>query len=400
MNIAGFEFGCTINGACPLDTADPPLTTLGGGDGLGQMQHFAGTDNMNVFRLPIPWQYLLDNTLGGTLNAKNFANFDLLMQDCLKTGASCVIDIHNFARWNGGIIAQGGPTDAQFTSLWTQLATKYLNDTRVMFGLMNEPWDLDVPTWATSVQTVVTAIRKLGATEQIILLPGTNFTSAGATVSSGSGAELIKITNPDGSTTGLVLDVHKYLDSDNSGTHNDCVTDNIADAFEPLAAFLRTNNRTALVTETGAGNTTGCFTDFCAQNTYLNNNSDVFLGYVAWGGGSFAVTDLLSLVPTVSGKNYTDNPLLTECVLGPWIKAGGGTSAVLPSSSTSASSSTQTGAGSQTTGSSSGTSGSPPGSTTTSTTNPATGGKSGAGVTKVGSWGLIAGSILVVIMAL
>jgi endoglucanase len=38
---------------------------------------------------------------------------------------------------------------------------------------MNEPHDLQsVPTWVTTVQAVVNAIRAAGATSQYILLPG------------------------------------------------------------------------------------------------------------------------------------------------------------------------------------------------------------------------------------
>ena len=103
------------------------------------------------------------------------------MQACLSTGAYCTIDIHNFARFNGQIIGQssGGPTDAQFADLWSQLATKYLN-------------------------------------------------------------------------------------VDNSGEHAECTTDNIADTFQLVADFLRQNRRQAIVSETGAGSTSSCFTDFCA----------------------------------------------------------------------------------------------------------------------------------------
>lgn len=53
----------------------------------------------------------------------------------------------------------------------------------------------------------------------MILLPGNDYTSAQQFVSDGSGPALLGVTNPDGSTTGLIFDVHKYLDSDNSGTH-------------------------------------------------------------------------------------------------------------------------------------------------------------------------------------
>jgi endoglucanase len=392
VNIAGFEFGCLIDGTCPIKATIPPITSLKGGDGAGQMQHFAADDKMNVFRLPVSWQYITNDKIG-PLDKTMFGNYDKLVQSCIKTGAYCAIDIHNFARFNGDIIGQGGPTDEEFADLWTQLATKYKNDTKVIFGLMNEPHELDLTLWAASAQAAVTAIRKAGATDQMILLPGTNFTSAGQVIASGSGDALIAITNPDGSTDNLVLDVHKYLDIDNSGQHNDCVTDNIADTFTPLAAYLKKVKRQAFLTETGAGNTTLCFTDFCAQNTFLNNNSDVFIGYVAWGAGSFATTDLLSLTPSKAGTKWTDAKMDTECVLGPWIKAGGGTKAVVPVSSTSSASSTS----STSTGATKTNTGTQTGSTVTNAPG-STPGKNGADAVRVGS-GLL-GAFLAALMAL
>ncbi|KAF8846566.1 glycoside hydrolase [Acephala macrosclerotiorum] len=294
MNIAGGDFGCAIDGTCPTSSTQLPLSALGGGDGLGQMQHFVSDDKMNIFRFPVSWQFLVNNQLGGTLDSTNFGKYDQLVQACLGTGTYCAIDIHNFARWNNQIIGQSpGVTNDQFTSLWTQLATKYASSTKVIFGLMNEPHDLDVPTRATTVQVAVTAIRNAGASSQMILMPGTNFASAGQFVSSGSADALLAVTNPYGSTTGLIYDLHKYLDVDNSGTHAECTTDNIADAFQIAADYLRTNGRQALVSETGAGSTSSCFTDFCAQNAFLNENSDVFLGYIAWAAGSFATSYVL-----------------------------------------------------------------------------------------------------------
>ena len=48
------------------------------------------------------------------------------------------------------------------------------------------------------------------------MLPGNDWTSAATFVSNGSADALAKVTNPDGTTTGLIFDVHKYLDYDNS----------------------------------------------------------------------------------------------------------------------------------------------------------------------------------------
>ena len=144
-------------------------------------------------------------------------------------------------------------------------------------------------------------------TTRVVLLPGTGYTSAGTFVSSGSAAALAAVKNLDGTTTNLVFDVHKYLDSDNSGTHAECVTNNIDDAFSPLATWLRSNGRQALNTETGGGNVASCETYLCQQIAYLkyvnpkisgnfrtdficSANSDVYLGYLGWSAGSFDST--------------------------------------------------------------------------------------------------------------
>ncbi len=73
----------------------------------------------------------------------------------------------------------------------------------------------DIVTWRANKSY----LYHLSATSQIILLPGNNWTSAETFVSNGSGPALMTVTNPDGSVTNLVFDVHKYLDSDNSGTN-------------------------------------------------------------------------------------------------------------------------------------------------------------------------------------
>ncbi|TGO60588.1 hypothetical protein BCON_0034g00240 [Botryotinia convoluta] len=315
-NIAGFDFGCTTDGTCLTNKVYPALSSLNNGpDGLGQMAHFVSKTGHNIFRLPVGWQYLVNNNLGGTLDSSNLATYDQLVQGCLATGATCVIDIHNYARWNGGIIGQGGPTDAQFASLWSQLATKYKSNTKVVFGLMNEPHDLNsITTWAASVQAAVTAIRQAGATSTMLLLPGSDYASAGAFITDGSAAALSKVTNLDGTTTNLIFDVHKYLDSDNSGTHAECVTNNIDTAFAPLATWLRANGRQAILSETGGGNTASCQTYLCQQVAYLNANSDVYLGYIGWSAGSFDSTYILTETPNGSGSSMTDQALVAACL--------------------------------------------------------------------------------------
>jgi aryl-phospho-beta-D-glucosidase BglC (GH1 family) len=45
------------------------------------------------------------------------------------------------ARWNGAIVGQGGPSNAQLADTWRQLAQKYASQSRIIFGIMNEPHD-------------------------------------------------------------------------------------------------------------------------------------------------------------------------------------------------------------------------------------------------------------------
>ncbi|KAI1816289.1 glycoside hydrolase family 5 protein [Poronia punctata] len=312
VNIAGFDFGCGTDGTCDTSKVVSPL---GSSDSAGQMQHFANDDGMNIFRLPVGWQFLLNNQLGGQLDSNNAGQYDQLVQACLSTGAVCILDIHNYARWNGEIIGQGGPSDEDFANVWSQLATKYSSESNIWFGLMNEPHDVpDIDAWASSAQAAVTAIREAEAsTQHTILIPGNDWTSAEAFPTS-SGPALLGITNPDGSTDGLVFDVHKYSDSDNSGTHTECTTDNIDNAFAPLADWLRENGRQAINTEMGGGNTDSCQQYICDQIAYVNQNADVYLGYVGWSAGAFdPATYELSEVPQNNGGSWTDTSLVQAC---------------------------------------------------------------------------------------
>jgi endoglucanase len=50
----------------------------------------------------------------------------------------------------------------------------------------------------------------------------------------------------------------------------------------------------------------------------LNQNSDVFLGYIAWSAGSFDSNYILSLTPTQQNGKFVDNSMVSQCVVAPW----------------------------------------------------------------------------------
>ncbi|KAF8498006.1 endoglucanase [Gautieria morchelliformis] len=301
VNTAGYDFTVATDGSFTGTGVSPPPY---------QYAHFAG-QGANLFRIPFAWQ-LMTPTLGGSINASFFTEYDTTVQAALATGAYVIIDLHNYARWNGAVIGQGGPTNAQYASIWSQLATKYAQTSKIIFGIMNEPHDLPQGTalWAASVQAAVNAIRAAGATSQIILIPGSSYSSAQA-LPTEAGPDLLNVTDPVGNTSRLVFDVHKYLDVDNSGTHADCVTDNVP-VLTTLVSWLQSNgNRQALLSESGGGNTASCETDLASELAYVKSNSESIVGFSVWAAGAFDTSYILTLTPFPNG---TDQPLWVQAV--------------------------------------------------------------------------------------
>ncbi|KAH9836973.1 glycoside hydrolase superfamily [Rhodofomes roseus] len=301
VNTAGFDFTVYTNGSFTNNAAAPPTW---------QYAHFSG-EGANLYRIPFAWQEMTP-TLGGPINETFFyEEYNPIVQAALASGPDSyiIVDVHNYARWNGEIIAQGGPTNEEYASLWSQLSTLYGGNTRLLFGLMNEPHDLDIPTWAESVQYVVNAIRAAGA-QNYLLLPGSNYTSA-ATFPTGAGPYLLNVTDPLGGTEKLIFDVHRYLDYDNSGTHAECVTNN-TEVFETLVSWLQENgNRQAILSETGGGNTASCDEYLYQELAYIKATYPSMVGFSVWAAGSFATNYILSMTPYSNG---TDQPLWNVAV--------------------------------------------------------------------------------------
>ncbi|KAB8349666.1 hypothetical protein FH972_023684 [Carpinus fangiana] len=310
VNIAGCDLGVGTDGSfspsdfdkmygCPTSVGPP------------QMQHFSDVDKFNVFRIPAPWQSFVGNNLEADpvqLDDTFMNQYDGILQSCLSLGASCIIDIHNYARWWGQIVNQGGPESVKLAQTWARLAERYASNEKVIFGIMNEPHDLDINNWAGVVQDAVTAIRNAGATSQTILLAGTSFASAGG-FGDQSGPALSGVKNPDGSVDNLVYEVHQYFDSDTSGTHTECSVDN-AGTFSALGDYLRGAGRKAFVGEIGGGDNQGCYDLIGASLDVINQYSDVYLGWTSWAAGNWWPEYELNELPNDDGS---DKGIISQC---------------------------------------------------------------------------------------
>lgn len=50
------------------------------------------------------------------------------MQAATNAGVCPIIDLHNYGRWNSGVIGVDGPSNDVFARVWGLLATKYMNN--------------------------------------------------------------------------------------------------------------------------------------------------------------------------------------------------------------------------------------------------------------------------------
>ena len=341
VNLAGLEFGMGIDGR------------LSGGyymeveEAEKQIEHFVNDIGLNAFRIPVGWQYLVGNTCGGPLDPAYVEEMDVVMQKCIKTAELCIIDMHNYARWDSGIIGQDGPPSEYFVDVWVQLAKKYAASPNVAFGLMNEPVCPLAPASAApqSVSpfntqssarcrhchvgqggasgrdghseggrhrqhdsslryaspppppSIISALHRL-----LTPCPGNTWSFVGTFTSDGSSEALMKITNPDSSTDNLIFEVHSYLDWDHSGKSSECSRDNVAE-FEELGAFLRKHKRQAMLTETGASSNANCEKLMLNQLTVLNKYNDVYLGWTGWSAGMFSTDDVNAMRQKEDGSD-------------------------------------------------------------------------------------------------
>jgi endoglucanase len=64
-----------------------------------------------------------------------------------------------------------------FADFWSKLASKYKENQKVFFGLMNEPHDMDSAVWFKLAQAAINAIRDTKAAN-MIFVPGNCWTGA------------------------------------------------------------------------------------------------------------------------------------------------------------------------------------------------------------------------------
>ncbi|EMC98736.1 glycoside hydrolase family 5 protein [Baudoinia panamericana UAMH 10762] len=263
-------------------------------------------NKINTFRVAFLLERMcpLEYGLGARFNETYFSEFNDAIRAITSAGAYAILDPHNYMRYNdpsqqpgsGSIIGNtadpAAATTAQFQAFWHELASRYIFNPNVIFGIMNEPHDMPTELILANDQAAINGIRTAGAI-QLIIAPGNGYTGghswnqstcAGCTPNT---QVMNKLKDPLGNTA---IDVHEYLDSDFSGTHQPCVQSFPANMYG-LTQWLKANNLKAMVTEFGGDNNNYTDSSMCVEYLteavkYMNSNPE-YIGWTAWAAGPF-----------------------------------------------------------------------------------------------------------------
>lgn len=304
VNLAGAEF----NSAKRPGTLFKDYTYPAASD----YAYFAGK-GMNIVRLPFLWERLQPQA-NGELDATQLQLIQKAVAQAKAQNLHVILDVHNYAKYNGTRLGSEGTPGALLADLWSRLAKAFKDDDAVIFGLMNEPNAIDATAWTGIAQSAIDAIRATGA-RNLILVPGTAYTGAHSWASTAYGTPnataLTQINDP---ANNLAIELHQYLDKDFSGTSGDCVSATVgADKLRGVTAWLRQQGKRGFLGEFAGGNNDTCLQALDGMLTFMEQNADVWLGWTYWAGGSWwQATYPFNVQPGKDGSEKPQMPVLTR----------------------------------------------------------------------------------------
>jgi endoglucanase len=222
---------------------------------------------------------LTPNTLTGAFDKAYLGNLTQQVNYITSKGAYAMIQPHNYGRFYGNIITD----TAGFKTWWKNVAAQYKDNALVVFDTNNEYHDMDQTLVFNLNQASIDGIRAAGATKQYITPEGNSYTGAWTWISSGNGASLINLKDPQNK---LIYQMHQYLDSDGSGTSTTCVSATIfKERLQAATKWLKDNKKQGLIGECAGGNNAQCISALQDGLTYMAQNSDVWTGALWWAAG-------------------------------------------------------------------------------------------------------------------
>ncbi|MFL9812012.1 glycoside hydrolase family 5 protein [Stutzerimonas sp. VN223-3] len=207
INLAGAEFGdqAGLPGRYQIDYIYP---------GEADFKRYANL-NLKLVRLPFRWERIQPK-LFSELNAAELGRLLATLDHAKKHNMQVILDMHNYYRYYGKLIASKEVPISAFADSWRRIAQKVANHPAVYgYGLMNEPHSTNGK-WPAAALAASQAIRDIDQ-KRWIFVAGDRWSSAFHWPSYNTRLA----TDPwmRDPKNNLVYEAHLYLDKDYSGTY-------------------------------------------------------------------------------------------------------------------------------------------------------------------------------------
>ncbi len=305
VNEAGAEFGRGI-GTYNKDYTYP---------GAKQFD-YCQAKGLKVIRLPFKWERIQPG-LNQPLAEAELARLDGVVALARERDLKLLLDMHNYARYNGKVIGTEEVPNAAFADVWTRLASHFRDETAVFaYGIMNEPHATN-GLWPAAAQACVDGIRTVDTTHTILVC-GDGWSGAHSWPKI-NGKFLLN--DPSGN---LVYEAHQYFDHDNSGSYKRTYDEEGAtptvgvERLQPFVQWLKENNAQGFIGEFGVPNNDPRW--LVVLDNTLAEMKKQNLGGTYWAAGPWWSNYALSLEPTKEGA---DRPQMA--VIAQYLGTGDGT---------------------------------------------------------------------------
>jgi endoglucanase len=235
----------------------------------------------------IPFQIVrIQPTAGGPLAPEIVGDLEKIIAADHAAGAITVLDPHGYGFYN----IDGKPHDiltdpvaaADYVDLMRRIAVTFAHDD-VAIGLMNEPHAGDDADYAKIWNRAIAVIRQAGF-RGVILVPHAHWSSA---------ADITPWTPFSGHIidpgNNWVLELHSYLDPNDTGTYREPVGSSMIGA-QRLAGAIAWSRQTGVrlfLGETGAPPDAVGLAAFRTMLAEISSAPDVFWGVAVWGAGAW-----------------------------------------------------------------------------------------------------------------
>lgn len=301
VNLAGAEFGTSkgLPGRYQIDYIYP---------GEADFKRYASL-NLKLVRLPFRWERIQPK-LNQDLDSAELARLLTTLDHAKKHNIQVILDMHNYYRYYGKLIASNEVPITAFVDSWKRIAQKVVNHPAVHgYGLMNEPHATNGK-WPAAALAAAKAIRAVDS-QRWIFVAGDRWSSAFHWPS--HNIQLASDPWMRDPKNNLVYEAHLYLDKDYSGSYasRSAVYDPMTgvNRAKPFVEWLKKNRLRGFIGEHGAPDFSP--SAIVATDNLLNYLNQHCIPSTYWAAGPWWGEYALAL-DVKSGKARPQLPILQK----------------------------------------------------------------------------------------